>query len=111
MNVISDLKSNSIAGQVKIPLSPETCLNRDNSTSYVGLQDVVKHCPVKVADKKQAGKVFFWIHVIPNGGCLPIRKLYINEFCHRFNRRHFGRAMFDRLLICAVCHKNELKCA
>ncbi len=27
---------------------------------------------------------------------------YLNEFCYKFNRRNFGEALFDRLIVASV---------
>ena len=33
---------------------------------------------------------------------------YLNEFCWKFNRRNFGEALFDRLMVDAVSYKINL---
>ena len=64
MKVIRDLKSQTITEQVKEYVSASAHLDTDDSTSYVGLKDVVQtHHPVKVDDRKQVSKVFPWVHV------------------------------------------------
>jgi transposase-like protein len=121
MKVISDLKSETITGRVKKHISSDACLDTDDSTSYVDLKEAVTtHRPVKVVDKKQVGKVFPWVHVaIANAkrwllaNHHDIKKeylqFYLNEFCYKFNRRYFGEAMMDRLMISAISHKNEFR--
>jgi hypothetical protein len=34
---------------------------------------------------------------------------YLNEFCYKFNRRYFGEALFDRLLLVGATSKNEFR--
>lgn len=34
---------------------------------------------------------------------------YLNEFCYKFNRRYFGDAPFDRLMVAAISYKNEFR--
>jgi len=121
MKVIADLKSKTITGLVNRHISPESCLDTDDSTSYVELKDAVSgHRPVKVVDKKQAGKVLPWVHVaIANAKRWLLAnhhdikeeflQFYLNEFCYKFNRRYFGHATFDRLLLCAISYKNEFR--
>jgi transposase-like protein len=121
MKVIPNLKSATITGQVKEHVGSDACLDTDDSTSYVDLKDMVaEHRPVKVVDKKQVSKVFPWVHVaIANAKRWILAnhhdikeeflQLYLNEFCYKFNRRYFGNATFDRLLICAISHKNEFR--
>ncbi len=31
----------------------------------------------------------------------------MNEFCYNFNRRHFGDAIFNRLMVAALTYKND----
>ena len=121
MKVIPDLKAETVTEQVKKHVSAEARLDTDDSTSYVALKDAVaEHRPVKVADRKQAGKMFPWVHVaIANAKRWLLAnhhdikeeflQFYLNEFCYKFNRRYFGEAMFDRLLLCAISHKNEFR--
>ena len=130
MKVIPDLKSETITDHVKkhiprtlytVQVSFKSCLDTDDSTSYVDLKDVVSdHRPVKVADKKQVGKVFPWVHVaIANAKRWILAnhhdikeeflQFYLNEFCYKFNRRYFGNTTFDRLLLCAISHKNQFR--
>ena len=121
MKVVSDLKSETITEQVKEHILPCSCLDTDDSTSYVGLKDVVnEHRPVKVVDKKQVGKVFPWVRIaISNAKRWLLAnhhdikeeylQFYLNEFCYRYNRRYFGEALLDRLMVCAISHKNEFR--
>jgi len=121
MQVISDLKSKTLTDRVKKFVSPASRLDTDDSTSYTDLEDVVaEHCPVKVDDKKQISKIFPWVHVaITNAkrwilaNFHDIKKeylqLYLNEFCYKFNRRYFGEALFDRLIVAAVSYKNKFR--
>jgi hypothetical protein len=34
---------------------------------------------------------------------------YLNEFCYKFNRRYFGEAQFERVLIASVNYKNQFR--
>ena len=121
MKVIPDLKSATVTERVKEHVSPEACLDTDDSTSYVNLKDIaVEHRPLKVADRKQVGKVFPWVHIaIANakrwllanhhGIKEEYLQFYLNEFCYRFNRRYLGEALLDRLMLCAISNKNEFR--
>jgi predicted RNA-binding Zn-ribbon protein involved in translation (DUF1610 family) len=121
MKVISDLKSETITDQAQKHISSKARLDTDDSTSYVDLKDVVsEHRPVKVVDKKQVGKVFPWVHIaianakrwlLANHHCIKedYLQFYLNEFCYKFNRRCFGQATFDRILLCAISYKNEFR--
>ena len=69
---------------------------------------------------KEVGKVLSWVHIaISNAKWLlldiyhDIRPEYLqnflNEFCWKFNRRIFGDALFDRLMVAAVAYKNQFR--
>jgi transposase-like protein/predicted RNA-binding Zn-ribbon protein involved in translation (DUF1610 family) len=121
MKVIPNLKSETVTDRVREHINPNTCLDTDDSTSYVSFNEVVaEHRPVKVVDKKQVGKVFPWVHVaIANAKRWLLAnhhdikeeflQFYLNEFCYKFNRRYFGHNTFDRLLICATGNKNHFR--
>ena len=121
MKVITNLKSETVTHQVEEHVSPDSRLDTDDSTSYTQLKTVVcEHYPVKVADKKQVGKIFPWVHIaIANAKRWILNnnhdikeeflQFYLNEFCYKFNRRYFGENLFDRLLIAAVSYKNEFR--
>ncbi len=34
---------------------------------------------------------------------------YLNELCFKFNRRYFGEAIFDRLLIASISKNTDFK--
>ena len=74
----------------------------------------------QVIRPKEVGKVLPWVHIaISNAKRLlldiyhDIRpeylQNYLNEFCWKFNRRFFGDALFDRLMLAAVAYKNQFR--
>ena len=38
-----------------------------------------------------------------------IEPKYLDEFCYKFNRRYFGEALFNRLLVACVSYKNGFR--
>ncbi|MCD8269902.1 MAG: IS1595 family transposase, partial [Parabacteroides sp.] len=34
---------------------------------------------------------------------------YLHEFCYKFNRRHFGEKLFDRLVLAAISYNSDFK--
>ena len=36
-------------------------------------------------------------------------QLYLNEFCYKFNRKHFGFQLFGRFELCECSYKAEFK--
>ena len=91
----------------------------DFMKSYTNFSTIVKEHTNQVIEPKQVGKVLPWVHIaIANAKRLlldvyhDIRpeylQNYLNEFCWKFNRRNFGEALFDRLMVDAVSYKINL---
>lgn len=120
MFVIEDLKSETIDEKVKMHIDPDSTIKSDNSKSYTNFSTIVKEHIHQVIEPKQVGKVLPWVHIaIANAKRLlldvyhDIRPEYLqnypNEFCWKFNRRNFGEALFDRLMVAAVSYKNQFR--
>ena len=120
MFVIKDLKSETIDGKVKMFIDPDSTIISDDSKSYTNFKTIVKEHIHQVIEPKQVGKILPWVHIaIANAKRLlldvyhDIRpeylQNYLNEFCWKFNRRNFGDAMFDRLMVAAVSYKNDFR--
>jgi hypothetical protein len=120
MQIIPDLKSETINDQVDICISKETALITDDSTSYVDLANYVKHHEAQVIPKEKIGEVLPWVHIaISNAKRMLLDvhhfikpeflQSYLNEFCYKFNRRYFGELLFDRLLLVSVESKNSFR--
>jgi hypothetical protein len=113
MKVIPNIKSETITGEVSKNVSKDSKIDSDDSTSYVKLAEVVSEHHLQVINGKEAWMILPWVHVaISNAERLITNtfhdikpeylQLYLNEFCYKFNRRYFGEACFDRLLIACV---------
>ena len=120
MFVIEDLKSETIDEKVKMYIDPNSTIKSDDSKSYTNFSTIVKEHIHQVIEPKQVGKVLPWVHIaIANAKRLlldvyhDIRpeylQNYLNEFCWKFNRRNFGDALFDRLMVAAVSYKNQFR--
>jgi transposase-like protein len=118
--VIEDLKSDTITPLVEKNVTDESTIDSDHSTSYVKLDDIVKEHRPQVIPKTKVGKVLPWVHIAISNAkrqllnahhCIEPQYLqsYLNEFCYKFNRRHFGEKMFDRAMIAAVSYKNHFR--
>ena len=118
MFIIEDLKSETIDEKVKMHIDPDSTIKSDDSKSYTNFSTIVKEHIHQVIEPKQVGKVLSWVHIaIANAKRLlldvyhDIRpeclQNYLNEFCWKFNRRNFGKALFDRLMVAAVSYKNQ----
>lgn len=114
MKVIESLKKEEVTNAVKESVKKGTKIVSDKSTSYVDL-DQDFEIDSKVIPKKDVIKVLPWVHTaISNAKRLLLDvhhridddflQNYLNEFCYKFNRRHFDN-LFDRLLVAAVSHR------
>ena len=92
----------------------------DDSKSYTNFCKLVKEHIHQVIRPKEVGKVLPWVHIaISNAKRLLLNiyhdirpeylQNYLNEFCWKFNRRFFGEALFDRLMVAAVAYKNQFR--
>jgi transposase-like protein len=120
MKVIDDLQSETINEQVKTLAGSVTDIDSDDSTSYVDLKDFVPRHNAQVIPKEKVGEILSWVHIaISNSKRLILNTFhnvkpeflqkYLDEFCYKFNRRYFGEALFNRLLVATVCYKNEFR--
>ena len=120
MQVIENLKAETITNKVKKSVSKETELLTDASTSYVNLSKVVKQHKSIVIPKEKIGEVLPWVHIAISNAKRMILDIYnnvkpeylqsyLNEFCYKFNRRYFGEALFDRLLFASASAKNDFR--
>ena len=120
MQVISDLKSNTITSIVKEQVDKSADLITDDSTSYTKLIEHVNSHVAKVVEPQMIPIILPWVHIaISNAKRLLLDvhhkikteylQYYLNEFCYKFNRRYFGEKLFDRLLIAAVSYTPEFE--
>ena len=121
MIVIGDLKSETITPLVEMNVSNESIIDSDHSTSYGKFKDIVKEHRPQIIPKTEIGKVLPWVHIAISNAKRMLLDIYhdikpeylqsyLNEFCYKFNRRYFGEALFDRLMIASVTYKNQFRC-
>jgi hypothetical protein len=115
MKVVSDLKSATINKVVSQCVSKDAHLDTDDSTSYVGLADLVKEHVSKVIPHKEINKELPWVHIAISWLLSNFHKIneeyqqyYLDEFCYNFNRRCMIDNLFDRLLVACVASKMML---
>lgn len=119
MQVIQDLQAETIDDVVTTNISEKSTLITDDSTSYTNLNNLVEDHQAQVIPKGKVGEVLPWVHLaISNTKRMlldihhkikpELLQNYLNEFCYKFNRRYFGEAMFDRLLLAGVTLKTNL---
>lgn len=120
MKVIPDLKSLTITSMVEDMVSKDSTIVSDDSTSYVGLKELVQEHKPEAVDPKNVAKLLPWVHLaISNAKRLILDmyhdvkpeylQMYLDEFCYKYNRRYFGEKLFDRLVIASVTSKNEFR--
>ena len=120
MFVIDDLKASTIEEKVSEHINKDSTIDSDNSTSYTNFNMLVKEHRPKVVPKEELGKMLPWVHIaISNAKRMLLdvfhdirpeyMQSYLNEFCYKFNRRHFGEKRFDRLMIAGVSYKNKFR--
>jgi len=120
MVVIDDLQANTILSTVKEHVNPLAELTTDDATFYSKLAEHVKSHDAQVVKPEDMPKILPWVHIaIGNVKRLLLDvhhqltkgylQYYLNEFCYKFNRRYFGDAIFDRLLVAAVSYNSDFK--
>ena len=106
--------------KVRLNVDPSSVIISDDSKSYTNFCKLVKEHIHQVIRPKEVGKVLPWVHIaISNAKRLLLNiyhdirpeylQNYLNEFCWKFNRRFFGEALFDRLMVAAVAYKNQFR--
>lgn len=119
MKVIENLRSETINQEIETGVEAGTKVDTDDYPSYRQISTAVEHTPHKVG-AANVNKVLPWVHkAISNAKRLLLDvhhridgdflENYLNEFCYKFNRRYFGGATMERLLIAGASHRwNEL---
>ena len=120
MVVIDDLKADTISNTVKDHVDSSVELTTDDATPYTKLAEHIKSHLVQVIKPEDLPKTLPWVHIaignvkrllLDNHHHLTKEYLqyYLNEFCYKFNRRYFGEAIFDMLLVAAVSYSTGFK--
>lgn len=120
MKVIEDLKSETIDELVKDLAGNANEIDTDDSTSYVNLKRYVDNHNPQVIPKDKVGEVLPWVHIAISNAKRQLLNTYhdvkpeflqnyLDEFCYKFNRRYYGEALFNRLLVASVSYKNEFR--
>lgn len=115
MVVMEDLTAQSINKEVGKSVENTASVITDGYTGYAKLKEKIAHHEIVVEpNKTKSEKVFPWVNrSISNAkkvllgihhNCVNEQYVqnYLDEFCYKFNRRYFGDALSDRLLIAAL---------
>lgn len=120
MQVIPNLIAATITEKVVSNIVKDAEIITDDSTSYVDMKNVVKQHKPSVIPKEKIGEILPWVHIAVENAKRLILDMYhdikpgflqsyLNEFCYKFNRRYFGEALFDRLLLACIKSKNNFR--
>ena len=120
MKVVENLQKDTITPLVESLVSSETKIDSDGSTSYVDLGNFVEHHNAEVMPKEKVGEKLPWVHIAISNAKRQLLNTfhdikpeflqnYLDEFCYKFNRRYFGEALFNRLLVACVSYKNDFR--
>jgi hypothetical protein len=120
MIVIPNLQKETIDGEAVNAIDKDSVITTDASKSHSNFKDLFKEHNSQVVAPKEIEKVLPWVHtVISNSKSLltdtyhgvkkELLQGYLNEFCYKFNRRYFGEALFDRLLLISTTYQSDFK--
>ena len=114
MSVVSSLCKIEVTCESEKMIQKSATVITDGRRCYSGLKDIcTSHQAIVVQDKKKVSKLFPWVHTAISNAKKKLLGLhhqvkddymqnYLNEFCYKFNRRHFGENLFDRLVVAAL---------
>jgi hypothetical protein len=113
MKMIDDSRKETINEQVQKLASEATEIDTDGSNSYDDLKDFVDRHNAQVIQKDKVGEILPWVHIaISNAKRVILNtyhdvkpeflQKYLDEFCYKFNRRYYGEALFNRLLVALI---------
>ena len=116
MQVISDLRADTIDEVIMGAMEQESQVTTDGSTSYTHFANMIEEHTAQVVPPREVGKMMPWVHIVISNAKREILDVfhnvkdtfiqnYLNEFCYKFNRRYCDR--FDRLMIASVAYRNN----
>lgn len=120
MIVIDDLEAETIDAKVKENIDSSSTIISDHSTSYTNFKSIVASHRPQVIPKEKVGEILPWVHIAISNAkrlfldvyhdiCPGYIQNYLSEFCWKFNRRYFGDALFDRLVVAGLGYRNEFR--
>lgn len=109
MEVVNDLKKETIAEFVHSNIKSGSTISSDAYRSYLDLQKQGYKLEVKAFNPKEDSEHLKWLHtIVSNAKAFIIGTFhgldkkhlqrYLDEFCYRFNRRFFESELFNRIV-------------
>lgn len=113
MKVVEDGTSKELKKTSEASVSIDSNFKTDKGKSYPKAFERFNHLEMYDMSKFESEKVLPWISKAITNSKNLIKAMhhgiqtqylqnYLNEFCYKYNRRHFGEKLFNRLLVCAV---------
>lgn len=110
MEVLTDHKAETINSLVPDKIEDKSIVFSDKSTSYVDISDYVEIHMTEKSNNRVTKTTLKWVHIAISNAKRTLLgvfhkikgkylQLYLNEFCYKLNRRHFGNRVFDRLTL------------
>lgn len=115
MQVIPNLRAETIDETVMGAIEPESELTTDGSNSYTHFAEMVEAHRGHVVPPREVGKVLPWVHIVISNAKRQLLAIhhsidadflqgYLNEFCYKFNRRYLD--CFECLMVASVSYRN-----
>lgn len=120
MKVVPGLKSGTLKQAVEGSVDKSATVVMDNFPSHCGVEEVTGKSERQTIPGKDAPKLLPWVHIaisnakalmrdMYHGVRLEFLQWYLDEFCYKFNRMHFGDGLFDRLVVASITYKPTFK--
>jgi hypothetical protein len=110
MKVLKSYLKEEINHVIEENIAEKTIVFSDKSTNYVDISKLVEVHVTEKSSKQTTTKTLPWVHIAISNAKRTLLgiyhkikgkylQLYLDEFCYKLNRRHFGERLFDRLTI------------
>ena len=120
MKVIPCLKSDTLKQAVEGSVNKSAMVVMDNFSSHCGVEEVTGKSERQTIPGKGAPKLLPWVHIaisnakalmrdMYHGVRLEFLQWYLDEFCYKFNRMHFGDGLFDKLVVASITYNPTFK--
>jgi len=114
MKVLESQESEAINNCVRRNMTDRTVVFSDKASTYTDIADLVETHITEKSDANTTRETLKWVHIAISNAKRTLLgvnhhvkgmylQLYLNEFCYKLNRRHFGRHLFERLSL-AMAH-------
>jgi hypothetical protein len=110
MKVLTSHNSEEINQVVEEKFDDKSIVFSDKSTSYINIAEYVEVHVSEKSTRETTVKSLPWVHIAISNAKRTLLgiyhkikgkylQLYLDEFCYKLNRRHFGDRLFERLAV------------